>query len=363
MARSSRKIKIMAGSVLVLAATASAADTPMYACTYLKDLSGRGLSTPEAINEKNVVAGVAALEDWRGRRAIVWKTQKPLQLASGADVDSGAFGINDKGVTVGYIQDESRLNQPVMWTANTPTRLPVLTESAPGGTAFKINAKGHVVGWSYNDEYTNRAVLWRNGKITHLGGLDPALESYAYGMNDVGTIVGASKFQVGLVNMQAVRWDGMPKQITALNSLTERGDASARAVNNAGVIVGYSNYQYSAYWEHHAVAWTGTEPIDLGTLPGGITSSAQDINSANVIVGSSAIESGDWHATAWYGLDAAPRDLNDMVAGPGCVDSKGQVYTLYAARAINDLGVIAAWASYTRPDGTTNMGAFRLTPR
>jgi probable HAF family extracellular repeat protein len=241
----------------------------------------------------------------------------------------------------------------------------VLKDEAPGGTAFRINTKGQVVGWSYDEGYTDRAVLWRNGQITNLGGLtaDHSLASYAYGLNDVGTIVGASKFQLGLISMKAVRWDGTPKRITALNGLTERGDAAGRAVNNAGVIVGYSNFQFGDYWEHRAVAWTSVDPIDLGTLPGGRSSQALDINSAGIIVGGSTIESGDWIATAWYGLDAAPTDLNGLVPGPGCVDSTGQAFRLVSASAINDQGAIAAWAYYYRPDGTTNYAAFRLTPR
>jgi probable HAF family extracellular repeat protein len=72
----------------------------------------------------------------------------------------------------------------------------------------------------------------------------------------------------------------------------------ATAVNNAGVVVGYSNLAGNA--AYHAFAWSRwTGVVDLGTL-GGSRSYASAVNDSGVIVGYSFLPGdADFHAFRW----------------------------------------------------------------
>ena len=72
---------------------------------------------------------------------------------------------------------------------------------------------------------------------------------------------------------------------------------SARAINNAGQVVGYSSLTGDG--DYHATLWNGTGATDLGTL-GGSNSIAFAINNAGQVVGDSSQITGGWsHATLW----------------------------------------------------------------
>ena len=353
-------------ALLALIAANAHADTPRYACNRLEDLNGRGLPFASTVNEKNAVAGSSALENWTSPRAVVWRHKRPTELPGLGSFDTWAYGVNDKGLLVGSSKDDTGFAQPVVWQAESPVRLPLLAGATQGGVAFRVNAKGQIIGWSSRADGTLHAALWRKGKIVDLGALsnDEGVQSFAFGLNDMNLIVGKSRTFPSRATTQAVRWDAVTKQITALDSLVALGDAAARAINNAGTIVGYSNYAGGLSYEYHAVAWTDTGIVDLGTLPNGTSAEALAINSLGVIVGDSKADSvNDYRATAWYDLSMPPTDLNTVLTSKGCVDTSGQIYVLRSATDVNDGGVIVATGIHERPDGTTKTGAFLLVPR
>jgi probable HAF family extracellular repeat protein len=127
-----------------------------------------------------------------------------------------------------------------------------------------------------------------------LGGED----SYAYGINDSGQVVGESTTGDGY--RHAFLWeDGMMTDIGVLGVQPKGLEISgATSISNLGEVVGYSWYNGpSGEWEH-AFVWESSQMRDLGTL-GGINSCATAINNRGQIVGYSTKSNGDRRAFLW----------------------------------------------------------------
>jgi probable HAF family extracellular repeat protein len=78
---------------------------------------------------------------------------------------------------------------------------------------------------------------------------------------------------------------------------TSFATARAFAINNAGRVVGWSIGNRTAPLNEHAVVWSAPNVIqDLGLLPGGTRSVANDINNNNQVVGWANIA--DFHVRA-----------------------------------------------------------------
>jgi len=117
--------------------------------------------------------------------------------------------------------------------------------------------------------------------------------------------------------------------------LGPRGGAfsSARAINNAGVVAGFSSSPGAGYYDH-ATIWNGATLIGLRTPVGGF-STANAINNAGQIVGSSSLFPGKpfvaSQSTLWTGT---------ATTGLGPPDAEQPS----VANAINDIGQVAGWA-------------------
>ena len=170
--------------------------------------------------------------------------------------------------------------------------------------------------------------------------------SWAYGINDVGQIVGSA--EVGRTDAQgydinrAFLWtDG-----AGMQDLGTLGGYSswAYAVNNRGQVVGHSETgRYDSYGTPvvHAFLWeAATGMVDLGTL-GGLASGAVDINEQGQIVGWSQIRSG-WNRAFLY-------SPGDGMVSLGTFSGTGDSI----ARGINEDGIIVGEADtgYTDASG------------
>ena len=175
--------------------------------------------------------------------------------------------------------------------------------------------------------------------ITSLGTLEGGIYSRAYDINDSGGIVGEGDFaSSSATGLRGYFW----KKETGMTNLGALGrNSSARGINNAGKVVGYSN---SSSGPRVIFTWTETDPImkeftaagqfsegwgindsenvagiglnndgnergfrwaaalkeDLGTLGGNI-SQAYSINNAGNVVGFSMNLSGNARAFLWDG--------------------------------------------------------------
>jgi probable HAF family extracellular repeat protein len=76
--------------------------------------------------------------------------------------------------------------------------------------------------------------------------------------------------------------------------------SGATGINDSGEIVGYSNVKGSSASDFFAFLWTSSGGMtNLGTLSGGHSSCAFEINSAGVIAGDSFISKGNVNAVSW----------------------------------------------------------------
>ncbi|MGM9488591.1 hypothetical protein [Ideonella sp. YS5] len=344
------------------------AERPSYRCVYLADAGAEDFSWPEGINGEGTIVGLGSANAL-GPRAARWKKTAVTDLGDlvpDQGLGSRAYGINAQGVIVGSGRNELLDTRPVRWKGGVIQELPTLPGSLRG-EAHGINAHNHIVGSSSQGDNAlpSHAVLWRGDKLFDLGALGPRASrpqraSIARAINDAGTIAGDSDLD-DQHNWHAVRWDS-DRVIHDLGTLPTGAHSSAYGLNQAGTIVGRSNYEGGALYQFHAVAWVADVPLDLGTLPGHVTSQARAINASNLVVGSSAAEGSTARAVLWRGLDQAPVDLNSLLREP-CVNDVAHRYTLVDAAGINDGGVIAATGWTMGWDGGPRFSAFRLVPR
>lgn len=194
-----------------------------------------------------------------------------------------------------------------------------------GYTSKTLDSQGTVVGFSdtsttdpycllYPDCFVNRSFQWRNGISTDLGALPGLNNSFAFGFNSRGWVVGVSESGAidpltGFRETNAVLWRN--GQIINLGTLG--GNASgANAVNNQGQVVGgalttipdlfsdvfsntyffelYGFYLFPGSTESHAFLWQEGKMNDLGTL-GGPDSVAWFVNERGQVAGQSTIDS------------------------------------------------------------------------
>jgi probable HAF family extracellular repeat protein len=129
---------------------------------------------------------------------------------------------------------------PFLWTSGNVVNLNI-----PGGAAFALNSSGQVVGFGWEGEF-EYAFLWDKGVITDLGTLG-GRESTAYGINEVGQVVGGSDNAAG--KFRAFIWtDGVMKGLGTLGG----NNSIASGVNRAGHVVGQAQ---TASGATHATLW------------------------------------------------------------------------------------------------------------
>lgn len=117
-----------------------------------------------------------------------------------------------------------------------------------------MNNQDQVVG-EYNPASFNgssRAFLWSNGQVTNLGTLPGGRQSWAFGINNKGQVVGLSD-DANLQTQGFIWQNGTMTQLPSLGPVTVAQD-----LNEAGQIVGVSSFQ--------AALWQGGTVTDLNTL-------------------------------------------------------------------------------------------------
>jgi probable HAF family extracellular repeat protein len=333
---------------------------PRYGVTDLGTLGG-AWSKAEAVNNAGQVTGTSADANRRAR-AFVYAggAMKNLGTLEGHTA-SFAHGINDAGDVAGYsAPPDAHGERAFVYRAATgqlqmlPRRDGVVdTTHQADHAAYDIGGGGHVVGASMVDDVARQ----RHHSFAHHEGAmtDASLgfESYLMGVNKHGDAAGY--FRNGSGSYQAMVFSGNIL-IDNIAPLPGGSNSYAWDINDAGLTVGAS--EYSRDLAHtHAVAYPGGVATDLGTL-GGIRSDARAVNNAGYVVGVSANANGKDTGSYLSSRDdrAFVHYKGTMVNLNTLIDAASG-WVLVEARDISDAGHIVGWGI---KDGAQR--AFLLTP-
>ena len=243
---------------------------------------GGAMSRAWGINNRGQVVGES--ETAKGDfHAFLWEDGQMIDLAEAGPFNR-AFSINHKTEVVGHFQLDA-----VLWSRGTLTDLGI-------GSALAINDRGVIAGsdksggrvargaieerrshrsghaarrlhecWTVGQQPRascrrvagettgTRAFLWQNGEISELTGLIPIGANFGRDINNHGLAVGESMSNpnVGGGAPRGVLWinGGAPINLGALEG---DGVSSAAAINDRGLIVGFSG---EGGFDARAVAW------------------------------------------------------------------------------------------------------------
>jgi len=216
-------------------------------------------------------------------------------LDRGRGIETFAHGVNDRGDVVGEVSDGTTVRAAV-W------RNGVLSELGPlsgysHAKGWSINKSGQVAGYSMTASGQVRATFWdADGRAFDVGTLG-GVNSRAFSLNDQGEVVGTSDFTHG---SRAFSWSlsGGIVDRGNLNPESAQSHGGANAINNNGVIVGT---MYTLFSPFRAVFAGPGEKVRDMAVPGRSNSEALGINDAGVMVGYSNDGSGDEHAAIFDG--------------------------------------------------------------
>ncbi|MCC2671452.1 MAG: hypothetical protein K0Q72_3923, partial [Armatimonadetes bacterium] len=212
----------------------------------LPDADDQASSVANAINSGGTIAGTSQM-----------RIRDP---SNNNQIASGTFGF--KGAPGGNL-------------VRLPSLQPDFTsplEDVGRSIAWGLNDAGVVVGESTTASGPSHAVVWPGtGLPTDLGTLAPGNvgRSVAYAINSVGRIVGAASTTADQDDVRACFWQNATPQLLTPNPPNHRNLTEARAINSAGLVVGWGSFapavpiQRALLWRQNAGQW---EEIRLDNL-------------------------------------------------------------------------------------------------
>lgn len=323
----------IAAAALSLLALGSASAQTRYTAILLQPSSSASLEVPGDINNAGAVIGSVysgyPYSQYLRNSSGTWS-----DLGIGSEF-GGRLNENGQAAWTAYF-DSSGSQRAYLYDGTQSRQLGTL-----GGTpfdqswAYGINDSGQVVGSSTYNGASTHAFVYENGAMQDIGviaGFNGTLES-ARDINNSGQVVAQARVNGDL---RAVIYDNG----TVLDLGTLGGtSATALRINEAGQVIGYSS---TADGEQHAFLYTAGTMMDL--VPGAFRSTALGITASGAIVGSYVAEQGGATSAFIYTQEDGFMDLNSLILGP-FVDENGnplldQNLPLMQATAINDLGQI-----------------------
>ncbi|ALG12130.1 hypothetical protein [Kibdelosporangium phytohabitans] len=254
--------------------------------TTLKPLPGDTSSSAVAITADGTVAGHSSTPS-RPTRAVRWApdgTAIALAIPSG-HTESTFRAINDNNTVVGSSRGASGSGKVLRWDADgTYTDI-----TAHVNIPYLISNTGIIAGWGHT---LHGVQLNPDGSTVDLGAY---AEPSAIGTD--GTVL----VNVGNPPFWHAAKRAPDGTVTSLPSLPSDSFSSARAINDAGIMVGGSSIlrKPPSQTESHPVYWrTDGNVTALDLLPGGTSGYALLINDSGTITGTSGSANGS-RAVIW----------------------------------------------------------------
>jgi probable HAF family extracellular repeat protein len=287
--------------------------------TNLGSLSGGGVSYGRAINGSGQVAGDSTAPGGFIHAYVTAPNGAMKDLGTLGGTTSLAFGINDASQVTGFstLTISGRTQTHAFVTAPGGGAMQDLGTLASGtySTGYAINASGQVTGYSYLNGAAGayHAFLTVNGVMKDLGTLG-GRSSIGQSVNASGQVAGVSYLANGTYH--AFLSDASGGTLHDLGSLSgKNGNSYAYGVNDQGQVVGYSTGPRGAT---DAFVYSNGQMLDLNTLipsiPGVHLTEAMSISNSGDIVALGIDASG---MTAAFLLQTTPEPSSVVLLGIG----------------------------------------------
>jgi probable HAF family extracellular repeat protein len=294
--RKAVKHRVAIVATLLTSSLACAAPSTRYVVTGATpiDLGTLGGAQSKAldINNGGYIVGWATTPD-EDRHAFYYIGAASYMYDIGATSGIGAseaHGINNSNRVVGHSFNTLGLSHAFFWYAGGHVMLADEDVDPSLGrvysTAVAISDGGHIVGQRiFLDLGVREATLWSDYLTFHsLYRAKYSLSSFAHDVNVYAQAVGRERYSDNVH-----RWNWSPAGITDNLVPGVANSDDALGINAAGAVVGFKHVCCASPGNivQHAFLWDGVSPssFDLGVLPDGTNSVAEDINNAHFIAG------------------------------------------------------------------------------
>ena len=262
--------------------------------------------TDRPTTSPNRIPGELPVNFCCGGPSSPWTATK-LTLPTGTWDESGARGVNDSGVVVGYVRVAPLKYRPVRWNAAGAPSFLVVTTQNHWALATAVNNSGDVVGqmqWiSGNLSQPIQPVRWSNGFMQTLPNL--GWDGWALDINASRVAVGFSRATYG-GPQHAVKWSSSGA-ITDLHPVGATW-SGAQGINDFGDIVGVAMFNGVV----HGWKWQpDNSTIDLGPV---LNATVGEIANSREAIGTATFQ-GVTQAVMWT-PNGTPTTIN---AGSGSI--------------------------------------------
>jgi uncharacterized membrane protein len=319
------------------------------------------LAPPPSVAKSVSDAGVVAITGggpFDTLHAFVWTPATPrgttgtlADIGTLGGTGASAVGMNNSGWVVGGSADASAVTRPFVWTTTGGMKafgVPVDITSA-----MDANDARQVVGLAGTSSVRWRAVIASDGSV-EVGELEAlpvlpgAVSSAVFAINQLGQAAGWSVVETN----HAVLWTRTSTDwiVEDLGKPAGANLSVAMDVNDAGLVVGYSNPVQGC---PTALVWTTTAGRKTGmrVLPtlGGCGAEAYGVNNDGDVVGRAATSRGYWRPALWtVGPDGTASAVKDLGSPTPNVSGNGYHVSVRIAGVAQVAGFLSATSGGTQ---------------